>query len=218
MASWTGIFPFIIALNTLLTSCSVSSGWKWYLLHTPLGCFLGPLLLWQSVHFWKLLRKSTYVRTTIELCSVLSCEETCLKAMKTSLAVVKVCRGWGQSDQLPYLVFSRDRAQPWLEDHPGEQLLVPVPCVSWVVSQTQAGPVSFYHAFWCPLEGRLNYQAGYCIFKCSWTYFIIKKLPPQPILHWNEYHCKRGLVFNSVVILKLILSSKIWVTSPLLSL
>ena len=62
MASWTGISPRRIALNTLLTSYSVSSGWKWYLLHTPLGCILGPLLLWQSAHFWKLSMKSTYVR------------------------------------------------------------------------------------------------------------------------------------------------------------
>ena len=53
-----------------------------------------------------------------------------LKAMKASLAVVKVGRGRGQSDQIPYLVLSRDCAQPGLKDHPGEQLLVPVPCVS----------------------------------------------------------------------------------------
>ena len=60
MDSRTGISPLRIALNTLLTSYSVSSGWKWYLLHTPLGCFLGPLLLWQSAHFWKLPRESTH--------------------------------------------------------------------------------------------------------------------------------------------------------------
>ena len=61
MDSRTGISPLRIALNTLLTSYSVSSGWKWYLLHTPLGCFLGPLLLWQSAHFWKLPRESTHL-------------------------------------------------------------------------------------------------------------------------------------------------------------
>ena len=182
MASWTGISPRRIALNTLWTSYCVSSGWKWYLLHTPLGCILGPLLLWQSAHFWKLSMKSTYVCNKIQIvCSVIwslvvgKTHQWCklwfiikdlqlsgrhlacwqlqtrirmflrgtmngalfdyLKAMKASLAVVKVCKGRSQSDLLPYVILSRDRAQPWLEDHPGEQLLIPVPRVSRVVPQ-----------------------------------------------------------------------------------
>ena len=45
------ISPLRIALKTLCTLCSVSTRRKWYLLHTPLGCFVGSLFFLQSLHF-----------------------------------------------------------------------------------------------------------------------------------------------------------------------
>ena len=73
--------------------------------------------------------------------------------MKAGLAVIKVFGGRTQSDQVPDPVPPRHRAQPRLEDHPGEQLLIPVPRVPGVVPEAQGRPVPINHAFGCWLWG-----------------------------------------------------------------
>ena len=74
--------------------------------------------------------------------------------MEASPAVIEVFGGGrAQPDQVPDLVPPRRRAQPRLEDQPGEQLLIPVPGVPGVVpAEAQGRPVPVDHALWCWLE------------------------------------------------------------------
>ena len=72
--------------------------------------------------------------------------------MEASLAVINIFGRRTQLDQVPDLVPPRHCAQPRLEDHPGEQLLIPVPCVPGVVPEAQGRPVPVDHTFGCWLE------------------------------------------------------------------